>query len=177
MAMDFKELLEKQEQLKKNKVEAADEKEREITKVLTFHIDNQVYGIEIPYVMEIIGVPHITAVPGVPSYIKGIINVRSKVLPVVSIRSRFGRAEIPYNEHTCTIIVYIDDVQVGIIVDEVLEVLSVSQKHIAKSPESISVNSNRFIKYLLEMPDGIKLVLDINKLVYDNEQHSFAPAE
>ena len=76
MAMDFKELLEKQEQLKKNKVEAAEEKEREITKVLTFHIDNQVYGIEIPNVVEIIGVPHITAVPGVPPYIKGIINVR-----------------------------------------------------------------------------------------------------
>ena len=177
MAMDFKELLEKQEQLKKNKVEAAEEKEREITKVLTFHIDNQVYGIEIPNVVEIIGVPHITAVPGVPPYIKGIINVRSKVLPVVSIRSRFGREEIPYDERTCTIIVYIDDVQVGVIVDEVLEVLSVSQQHIAKSPESTSVNSNKFIKYLLEMPDGIKLVLDINKLIYDNEQHSFASAE
>ena len=177
MAMDFKELLEKQEQLKKNKVEAAEEKEREITKVLTFHIDNQVYGIEIPNVVEIIGVPHITAVPGVPPYIKGIINVRSKVLPVVSIRSRFGREEIPYNEHTCTIIIYIDDVQVGMIVDEVLEVLSVSQQHIAKSPESTIVNSNKFIKYLLEMPDGIKLVLDINKLVYDNDQHSFVSAE
>ncbi len=177
MAMDFKELLEKQEQLKKNKVEAAEEKEREITKVLTFHIDNQVYGIEIPNVVEIIGVPHITAVPGVPPYIKGIINVRSKVLPVVSIRSRFGREEIPYDERTCTIIVYIDDVQVGVIVDEVLEVLSVSQQHIAKSPESTSVNSNKFIKYLLEMSDGIKLVLDINKLIYDNDQHSFAPVE
>ena len=95
----------------------------------------------------------------------------------MSIRSRFGREEIPYNEHTCTIIIYIDDVQVGMIVDEVLEVLSVSQQHIAKSPESTSVNSNKFIKYLLEMPDGIKLVLDINKLVYDNDQHSFVSAE
>lgn len=175
--MDFKELLERQEQLKKNSVEAAEEKEREITKVLTFKIGEQVYGIEIPNVIEIIGVPHITAVPGVPWYIKGIVNVRSKVLPVISIRSRFGREEIEYDERTCTIIVAVDDVQVGVIVDEVVEVLPVTKNRIAQSPDHTGVNSNKFIKYLLEMPDGIKLILDINKLIYDNDQHIFAAVE
>ncbi len=158
--------------LAKNKVEAKSEAAREITKVLTFNIGDQIYGIEIPHLIEIIGVPHITKVPGVPAYIKGIINVRSKVVPVVNIRSRFGKEEIPYNERSCTIIISDDDIQVGIIVDEVRDVLSVYEKHIAKSPNHIGVNNNKFIKYLLEMPDGIKLVLDVNKLVYENEAHA-----
>lgn len=169
MAMDFKELLAKQEELNKNKIEAKSEAAREITKVLTFNIGEQIYGIEIPNVVEIIGVPHITAVPGVPNYIKGIINVRSKVVPVVNLRSRFGKEEIDYNERSNTIIVSYDNIQVGIIVDEVRDVLSVYEKHIAKSPDHIGVNHNKFIKYLLEMSDGIKFVLDVNKLVYENE--------
>ena len=170
--MDIKELLAKQEEMKKKALNTKNDKESEVTKLMTFLIGKQVYGIEIPYVVEIIGVPHITAVPGVPDYIKGIINVRSKVVPVVSLRARFGKEEIPYNERTCTIIVTMDDTQVGIIVDEVLDVLPVYQKNIDQSPEREGVNSNKFIKYLLELPDGIKLVLDVNKLIYDNDQHS-----
>ena len=168
--MDIKELFAKQEEMKKQKLNMKNEKENEVTKVLTFYIGDQIYGIEIPYVLEIIGVPHITVVPGVPYYIKGIINVRSKVVPVLSLRSRFGKEETEYNERTCTIIVSVDNVQVGIIVDEVLDVLSVAEKHIAKSPERIGVNENKFIKYLLEMNDGIKLVLDVTKLIYENDQ-------
>ena len=154
-----------------SEIEAAkkDASNQEITKVLTFNIGEQVYGIEIPYVVEIIEVSPITAVPGVPEYIKGIINVRSKVVPVVNIIIRFGKEEIPYNDRSSIIIVCYEDIQVGIIVDEVRDVLSVYEKHIAKSPNHIGVNNNKFIKYLLEMPDGIKLVLDVNKLVYENE--------
>ena len=99
-----------------------DPQNTEITKVLTFYIGEQVYGIEIPDVIEIIEVPPITAVPGVPSYIKGIINVRSKIVPVVNIRSRFGKEEIPFNDRTCIIIVSTgDDVSVGLIVDSVAD--------------------------------------------------------
>ncbi len=168
MAMDFKELLAKQEEIVKGTNDAKSEAEREITKVLTFNIGEQIYGIEIPNVVEIIGVPHITTVPGVPGYIKGIINVRSKVVPVVNIRSRFGKEEIPYNDRSSIIIVCFEDIQVGIIVDEIRDVIPVTERHIAKSPD-LGVNHNKFIKYLLEMPDGIKLVLDVNKLVYENE--------
>lgn len=151
------------------KVRKEDEKEREIAKVLTFYIGDQIFGIEIPYVIEIIGVPPITRVPGIPYYIKGIINVRSKVVPVIDLRTRFGKEEIPYNERTCTIIVAVKDVSVGIIVDEVLDVLSVSQMHVAKTPQQQAVNSNKFIDYILEMNDGIKLVLDVNKLMFEDE--------
>ena len=168
MAMDLKELLANQEEKVLKNISKSDA-EREITKVLTFNIGEQIYGIEIPNVVEIIGVPHITKVPGVPYYIKGIINVRSKVVPVVNIRSRFGKEEIPYNERSSIIIVCFEDIQVGIIVDQIRDVISVTERHIAKSPDHIGVNHNKFIKYLLEMSDGIKLVLDVNKLVYENE--------
>ena len=143
-----------------------DPQNTEITKVLTFYIGEQVYGIEIPDVIEIIEVPPITAVPGVPSYIKGIINVRSKIVPVVNIRSRFGKVEIPFNDRTCIIIVSTgDDVSVGLIVDSVADVIPVTEQHISKTPELTGVNSNKFIKSILEMNDGIKLVLDVSKLI------------
>ena len=147
------------------------EKENEITKVLTFLIGDQVYGIEIPYIIEIIGVPAITHVPcyEIPSFIKGIINVRSKVVPVVNVRACFGKEEIEYDERACTVIVAHEGVSVGLIVDEVLDVSSVSEKHIARTPELNQVNNNKFIDYILEMNDGVKLVLDVQKLIFDHD--------
>ena len=169
--MDIKELFAKQEEMKRKNLNAKAEKESEITKVLTFFIGDQIYGIEIPMVIEIIGVPHITVVPGIPYYIKGIINVRSKVVPVIDIRSRFGKEEKEYNERTNTIIIEEGGVTVGVIVDEVIGVIPVYAKNIANSPDRIGVNDNKFIKYLLEMQDGIKLVLDVAKLIYDGEMY------
>jgi purine-binding chemotaxis protein CheW len=147
------------------------EKESEITKVLTFLIGEQVYGIEIPYIIEIIGVPRITQVPcyEIPSFIKGIINVRSKVVPVVNVRACFGKPEIDYDERACTVIVAHEGVSVGLIVDEVLDVSSVTEKHLAKTPELNQVNNNKFIDYILEMNDGVKLVLDVQKLIFDHD--------
>ncbi|MCL2634532.1 MAG: chemotaxis protein CheW [Oscillospiraceae bacterium] len=147
------------------------EKEAEITKVLTFLIGEQVYGIEIPYIIEIIGVPMITRVPcmEIPDFIKGIINVRSKVVPVVNVRACFGKEEIEYDERACTIIVSHEGVSVGLIVDEVIDVSSVSEKHVAETPDLNQVNNNKFIDYILEMNDGIKLVLDVQKLIFDHD--------
>jgi len=147
------------------------EKEEEITKALTFAIGEQVYGIEIPYVVEILGVPKITRVPcmEIPYFVKGIINVRSKVVPVVDVRACFGKEEVEYNEKTCTIIVSLNDITVGLIVDEVLEVLSVTQKCIAKTPDLNNVNENKFIEYILEINGVIKLILDIKKIIFDHD--------
>ncbi len=167
--MDIKELFAKQEEMQRKNLNSKAEKESEITKVMTFYIGNQIYGIEIPSVIEIIGVPHITVVPSIPYYIKGIINVRSKVVPVIDLRSRFGKEEKEYNERTNTIIIEEGDVSVGVIVDEVIGVIPVYAKNVANSPDRIGVNDNKFIKYLLEMPDGIKLILDVAKLIYDGE--------
>ena len=157
-------LLSSQAEIEAAKKEASNQ---EITKVLTFNIGEQVYGIEIPYVVEIIEVSPITAVPGVPGYIKGIINVRSKIVPVVNIRSRFGKPEIPFTDRTCVIHVSTGDTSVGLIVDSVADVISITEKHISRTPELNNINQSKFIKFILEMNDGIKLVLDVSKLIDD----------
>ncbi len=159
-----------EQQVINDRIKAATaENEREFTKVLTFRVGEKVYGIEIDCVIEILGVPRVTAVPGTPYYLKGVTNVRSKIVPVVNIRSRFGVEEIEFDERTCTIIIEHNGVSVGVIVDEVLDVLPVQRKQQADIPALEQVNINRFIQYILEMPDGIKLVLDIQKLLFDSD--------
>ena len=134
---------------------------------MTFHIGDQIYGIEIQNVLEIIEMQHITKIPHVPSYIKGIINVRSKVVPIVDIRTRFGKPEIPYTSRTCIIIVTVDDDSVGIIVDRVADVEDIHSGDISATPETRNVNTNSFIQYMIRSDDIVKLILDVEKLLGD----------
>ena len=139
-------------------------------KVMTFNIGEQVYGIEIQYVTEIISMQHITKVPHVPDYIKGIINVRSKVVPIVDIRTRFGKPEIPYTSRTCIITLSFNDTSVGIIVDSVADVEDVHTSSISAAPENKNVNVNEFIQYMIRGENGnTKLILDVAKLLDEQE--------
>lgn len=133
--------------------------------VLLFSIDNKIYGIEIQYVTEIIGVQQITVVPRVPTYIKGVINIRGKVIPVMSVRNRFGIEERAFDERTCIIVVNINGVAVGIIVDRVKEVFNARPKQISNTPDFKNVNKNRFIRYIINANDEVKLLLDIKTLI------------
>ncbi len=135
--------------------------------ILTFTIEDQTYGIEIGYVTDIIEIQPITVVPKVPEYIKGVINLRGKVIPVMNIRSRFGKPVIPYDERTCIIVVEWEDDSVGMIIDRVCEVLNINPNEITPPPDYRSVNSNRFIKHIANRADGVKLVLDCEKLIND----------
>lgn len=136
-------------------------------KAMTFHIGDQVYGIEIQYVTEIIEMQHITRVPHVPPYIKGIINVRSKVVPIVDIRTRFGKEEIPYTNRTCIINLTYNDLSIGIIVDSVADVEDIHSHDISATPENRSVNTNSFIQYMIRSGEDVKLILDVAKLLDD----------
>ncbi len=136
-------------------------------KAMTFHIGDQIYGIEIQYVTEIIEMQHITKVPHVPPYIKGIINVRSKVVPIVDIRTRFGKEEIPYTNRTCIINLTYNDLSIGIIVDSVADVEDIHSHDISATPENRSVNTNSFIQYMIRSGDDVKLILDVAKLLDD----------
>lgn len=138
-------------------------------KVMTFHIGDQIYGIEIAYVVEIIEMQHITKIPHVPPYIKGIINVRSKVVPIVDIRSRFGKPEIPYTSRTCIIILAMGEISVGIIVDSVADVEDIHSSDISATPENKSVNTNEFIQYMIRSENDVKLILDVAKLLDEQE--------
>ena len=134
--------------------------------VLFFNIGDTVYGIEIEYINEIIWIEHITVVPKIPDYIKGIINIRGKMVPVISVRKRFGMEEIPYDDRTCIIVLEFENgIQVGIIVDRVQEVVVVDKDIISKTPDCKNVNTNRYIKSIVNDNDGIKLLLDCDKLI------------
>ncbi len=145
----------------------ASAEKRILGKVMTFYVGEQVYGVEINDVVEIIEVPQITKVPGLPNYIKGIINVRSKVVPVIDIRLRFGKEEIPYTSRTCTIILSRDDISVGVIVDSVADVEDIFANDITATPDNRSVNTNAFIQYMIRSGENVKLILDVEKLLND----------
>lgn len=142
----------------------------EITEMLSFNIGDAVYAIEIKYIKEIIGVDKITIVPKIPHYIKGVINLRGKVVPVISVRSRFGMEEIPYDSRTCIIVLEFEDgEQVGVIVDRVQEVVDVKPEDMSKTPDSKNINTNRYIKSIAQMSDdSVKLLIDCNKLINDD---------
>lgn len=134
-------------------------------KFLTFGLDGEVFGIEIKYVIEIIGIQAITTVPEVPEYVKGIINLRGKIISVIDVRLKFGKAPIDYNERTCIIVVDINDLQVGLIVDNVEEVLTIGDENIAPPPTSKSGFDNKYIKGIGKANDSVQLLLDCEKLL------------
>ncbi|MCD7730530.1 MAG: chemotaxis protein CheW [Oscillospiraceae bacterium] len=136
------------------------------TEILFFTIGDKTYGIEIEFVKEIISIEQITVIPKIPEYIKGVINIRGKVVPVISVRKRFGMEEIPYDDRTCIIVLEFDNGdQVGIIVDRVQEVIVVGRETISKTPDCRNVNANRYIKNIVDLNGEIKLLLDCNKLI------------
>jgi purine-binding chemotaxis protein CheW len=93
------------------------------------------YGIAIGYVTEIIGLQSITEIPELPHYVKGIINLRGKIIPVMDVRLRFNKEAKEYNDRTCTIVIEVRDITVGLIVDAVAEVASITSENIVPPPQ------------------------------------------
>ncbi len=137
-------------------------------KFLTFAIGNENYGIEICYVTEIIGIQAITEVPELTDYIKGIINLRGKIIPVMDVRLRFKKQSKEYTDRTCIIVIDIRDISIGLIVDTVAEVLSISDDNIVSPPQLNKGVQNGFIKAIGKDGDSVTLILDCNKLLSDD---------
>lgn len=135
--------------------------------VLLFQIEKTVYGIPIQYITEIIGVQPITIVPKVPHYIKGVINIRGKVVPVINIRDKIALPEIEYDAKTCIIVVDVADITVGLIVDRVREVVTINPNDICSTAEYKSINQNNYIESIIENGGEIKQLLNIHKLIED----------
>jgi purine-binding chemotaxis protein CheW len=138
-------------------------------KFLTFLLDNEIYGIEIKHVIEIIGMAQINRMPEAPDYIKGVINLRKKIIPVIDMRIKLKIEPVPYDERTCIIIVSTDNIVVGLIIDQVAEVTSILDENIAPLPDSRSGVSNRYIFGIENSTSKVKLLLDCNKLFADEE--------
>ena len=134
-------------------------------KYLTFFLEEEEYGIEILKVFEIIGLMPITPVPRTPKSIKGVINLRGKVIPVMDMRTRFGMEPVVETDQTCIIVVQAQGIQMGIIVDKVSEVLDISVEEINETPSfGIQVNTD-YILGIGKCEGGVKLLLDIDKVV------------
>ena len=142
-------------------------------KYLTFTLDKEEYGIGILRVKEIIGMMPITPVPKTPEYIKGVINLRGKVIPVMDLRLRFGMDKIDYNERTCIIVVEIDGhtgtVMVGIVVDSVSEVLNIKEEDIEDTPTFGAKLSTDYILGMAKMDGEVKILLEIDRVLKSEE--------
>jgi len=136
---------------------------------LTFQLDKEVYGIEIRYVTEIIGTQAITEVPEMPGYIRGIINLRGKIIPVMDVRLRFKKKFKEYNDRTCVIVVNVDDLSLGLIVDSVSEVVAIPGTEIAEPPE-MGKDGDKYIMGIGKNGNEVKLLLDCDKLLKYKEQ-------
>ena len=142
-------------------------------KYLTFSLEDEEYGIGILKVKEIIGMMPITSVPRTPDHVKGVINLRGKVIPVIDLRSKFDMKSIPYNERTCIIVVEIDaadtTVLIGIVVDTVSEVLNIKEDEIEETPAFGTKLDTQYILGMAKMEGGVKILLNIDKVLSSDE--------
>jgi len=142
-------------------------------KYLTFRLAKEEYGVEILKVREIIGAQNITAVPQMPAFAKGVINLRGKVIPVMDLRLKFGLEEAKHTEQTCIVVVDIGK-EIGVIVDTVSEVLDIKGENIDPPPaisESVDLS---FISGMGKVGDAVKILLDINKVLTCDELTTIA---
>ncbi|MCP3940119.1 MAG: purine-binding chemotaxis protein CheW [Desulfobacteraceae bacterium] len=142
-------------------------------KYLTFSLKEEEYGIGILKVKEIIGMMPVTSVPRTPDFVKGVINLRGKVIPVVDLRLKFAMESIPYTDRTCIIVVEIDSdvttVLIGIVVDAVSEVLNIKESEIEETPKFGTRLNTDYILGMAKMEGGVKILLDIDKVLSQQE--------
>ncbi|MCD4676234.1 MAG: chemotaxis protein CheW [Desulfobacula sp.] len=142
-------------------------------KYLTFSLEKEEYGIGILKAKEIIGMMPITSIPRTPEFVKGVINLRGKVIPVIDLRLKFEMDSIPYSERTCIIVVEIDSesatVLIGIVVDEVSEVLNISEDKIEETPVFGTKLDTDYILGMAKMEGGVKILLNIDRVLSTKE--------
>lgn len=135
-------------------------------KYLTFNLGQEVYGMEISMVTEIVGMQSITEMPDLPPYMKGVINLRGKIIPVLDAGMKFGKPPVVYHDRTCIIIMEIDNTQIGLIVDKVNEVTDIPDEKVVPPPDGKTGFSNQFIKGIAINGEDVKLLIDCQKLFF-----------
>ena len=138
-------------------------------KYLTFILAQEEYGIGILKVKEIIGMMAITTIPRTPKFVKGVINLRGKVIPIIDLRLKFKMEAIPYSERTCIIVVEIDSdastVLIGIVVDAVSEVLNIREDEIEETPKFGTNLNTEYILGMAKIQKGVKILLNIDQVL------------
>ena len=149
-------------------------------KYLTFSLDEEEYGIGILKIKEIIGMMPITSVPQTPGFVKGVVNLRGKVIPVIDLRLRFGMSSIDYDDRTCIIVVEIGahgvEMVIGIVVDSVSEVLNIKGDDIEDTPTFGTTLNTDYILGMAKMDGKVKILLDIDEVLCAEDLQMLAKA-
>jgi purine-binding chemotaxis protein CheW len=136
-------------------------------KYLVFHLGREEYGVHVLKVREIMGIQEITMVPQTPDYVKGVINLRGKVVPVIDLRAKFGLPDAEYTARTCIIVAQVEHsaqaLQVGVIVDGVSEVLVVQEPDVEDAPRFGDETEIPYILGMAKVKGRVKILLDIDK--------------
>ena len=147
----------------------SEQKPVELNQYLTFILDGEEYGVPILTVMGIQGWEKTTPIPNSPDYVKGIINLRGEVVPIVDLRKRFSLEEIPYGAHTVVIVVKLEQADkertVGLVVDAVADVHDINSEDMRRTPEFGETISNEFVKGLGLIDEKMVIILEIDQLV------------
>ena len=130
---------------------------------LTFYIDDVVYSLPLNHVIEIIGIQNITHIPGVPPYVKGIVNLRGKVVPISDVRLKFGQPERAYDDKTCIVVVLINDMNIGLIVDSVADVVALDKIDMAPPSHTERRVGESFLDSISSLNDKVILNIDCMK--------------
>lgn len=131
---------------------------------LTFRLGKEDFGMEIFHVTEIVGIQTITDVPDMPDYVKGVINLRGNVIPVMDVRLRFGLPERDYDERTCLIVVKVDEQATALVVDRVNEVSEIPAEQIEPPPQAGELTS-QYIKGMGKVDSSVKILLNMEQLL------------
>jgi purine-binding chemotaxis protein CheW len=130
---------------------------------LTFYIEDTIYSLPLNHVIEIIGIQHITHIPSVAYYIKGIVNLRGKVVPISDVRLKFGLPEHPYDDKTCIVIVLVNDMNVGVIVDRVAEVVTLEKSNMSPPPANDKRIGDTFLDSISSLDEKVIMNIDCMK--------------
>ena len=147
-------------------------KTKELTtanRYLTFFVEEEQYGIDISRIKEIIAPINITHIPKTPDFVKGVINLRGSIIPVVDVRLKFAMEEKEMNVDTAIIIYEVDKSSIGFIVDYVEDVLSIDEKHISEAPRFGSSIDTSFIENVAEVDDDVIMLLNLEKIFEPQE--------
>ena len=134
-------------------------------KYLTFTLGKEDYGLEILKVREIIGLMNITSLPKMPVFMRGIINLRGKIIPVIDLRLKFGMPSIEMSAEACIIVINLNEKLIGIIIDKVNEVLDIKQENIEPAPNLVSDVHTDYILGIGKVHDSAKILLNINRVL------------
>ncbi len=148
-----------------------DERDTQKGKYVTFKSGNEYFGLKIQYVSEIIVFQEITKIPESEDYIKGLINLRGKIIPVIDVRLRFKQEPFEYTDRTCIIVVNVKNIVVGLIVEQIAEVVEIQEENVIPSPSvgKADKSQNKYVYAIGKVGDKVKLLLDPDRLLNDEE--------